>query len=513
MKDKKKRPRIIICTVLILIALIALGVGTFLMLEKKPTELPIKVKNPKKVPKSPYRISTNALEPFDLYFLQLENLEKNKIYSPLSIKYALEMLGEGTKENSKAQIASIIGSYKAKKYINDQHMSFANVMFIKSAYKDAIKEDFVKNLTDKYNAEVVYDSFKNPKKLNNWLSKKTFKLINNLYNDISDKDFILVNALAIDMEWKNLIQNTIIHPKRTYNVSYIHENFNAFIVDIQNDNYKSMKFNNKDNIKSVEIGAAINNYDIVNTLGEENIRKTVGEEYNKWLAEGGCGRENPDTNTYLNTYIEELNSNYKRVHTSTDFSLYNDNEVKVFAKDLKEYNGTTLQYVGIMPQQTSLSNLIKDIDSKKITTLIDNLKEIKPENFKEGVVTKIIGQIPLFKFDYELKLMDDLKELGITDVFDINKADLSGIVSDRSAVISDVTHKANIEFSNEGIKAVAATGMAGAGSAGCRFEYKYDVPIETIDLTFDKPFMFLIRDKTTGEVWFTGTVYDPLNNE
>lgn len=511
MDEKKKKQKMIIITSIILIALIALGVGAYLMLGNKSSE-PTKVKTPKKVKQSPYRISTNALEPFDLYFLQLENLEQNKIYSPLSIKYTLEMLGEGTKENSKTQIDSIIGDYKAKKYINDQHMSFANAMFIKSAYKDAIKETYVKNLTDKYNAEIVYDTFENPDNLNNWVSNKTFKLINNLFNDVSDKDFVLVNVLAIDMEWKKLIQNTIDRYEDIYSISYDHESFNAYISPIENDNYKSMKFNNKDNIKSVEIGAAINNYDIVKTLGEENIRKTVGDEYSKWLAAGGCGGDAPDTNTYLNTYIKELNSNYKRVDTSTDFSLYNDDEVKVFAKDLKEYNGTTLQYVGIMPQQTSLSNFIKDTDSKKKTTLIDNLKDIKIENFKEGVVTKITGQIPLFKFEYELKLMDDLKKLGITDVFDINKANLSGIISDRSTVISDATHKANIEFSNEGIKAAAATQMGGAGSAGCWFEYNYDVPVETIDLTFDKPYMFLIRDKATGEVWFTGTVYEPINN-
>ena len=38
-------------------------------------------------------------------------------------------------------------------------------------------------------------------------------------------------------------------------------------------------------------------------------------------------------------------------------------------------------------------------------------------------------------------------------------------------------------------------------------------PIEEIDLTFDKPYMFIVRDKETGEVWFVGTVYEPLSWE
>lgn len=511
-KEKNKKVKKIIIIVLIIIAIIAVGVGAFLIMRDKKAA-PDKVKTIKTVKASPYRISSNSLEPFDLYFLQLENKEENKIYSPLSIKYTLEMLKEGAKKDSKIQIDNIIGEYKAKKYVNDEHMSFANAMFIKTAYQDAIKSEYTNKLSEKYNAEIIYDNFENPNNLNSWVSNKTFNLIDNLFDDVSDKDFVIVNALAIDMEWKKMIQATWKNYNDRYSVSYIHENFNTYI-DILEDNYKSMNFNNNNNIKSVEIGAAVNNYDIVKTIGEENIRKTVGEEYDKWLAEGACGNvdEQPDTNTYLNTYIKDINSNYKRVDTSTDFSLYDDEEVKVFAKELKEYNGITLEYVGIMPKQISLSDFITNTNAEKINTIISSLKEIKAENFKDGVVTKITGQIPLFKFAYELKLLEDLKKLGIKDIFDINKANLSGIVADRSIAISDATHKANIEFSNEGIKAAAATQMGGLGSAGCWFEYNYDVPVETIDLTFDKPYMFLIRDKESGEVWFTGTVYEPITN-
>ena len=55
--------------------------------------------------------------------------------------------------------------------------------------------------------------------------------------------------------------------------------------------------------------------------------------------------------------------------------------------------------------------------------------------------------------------------------------------------------------------------LGGAGSAGCGFEHLYDVPVEVIDLTFDKPYVFFIRDKNTNEIWFTGTVYEPNKSE
>ena len=30
-----------------------------------------------------------------------------------------------------------------------------------------------------------------------------------------------------------------------------------------------------------------------------------------------------------------------------------------------------------------------------------------------------------------------------------------------------------------------------------------------VDINIDNPFMYLIRDKANGEVWFVGTVYTP----
>ena len=159
-----------------------------------------------------------------------------------------------------------------------------------------------------------------------------------------------------------------------------------------------------------------------------------------------------------------------------------------------------------MDNEFFLFSLQKSIKS----FLQENLKNISLDSFKDGVITFVTGFVPIFNFDYELNVMNDLKTLGITDVFDIDKADLSNLTKEK-VVINKMLQKAKIDFSNEGIKAAAATAIGGAGSAGCYFEHLYDVPVEEIDMTFDKPFMFIIRDKNTGEVWFVGTVYEPTD--
>ena len=138
MEEFEKKKKITIISIVIIIIVILISVIFLLTKNNKKTTSEIKA--------SAYKISGNSLENFDLYFLQLENAKKNKVYSPLSIKYALEMLEEGTNGQSKKQISNIIGQYKGKKYINNENMSFANAVFIKESYKDAIKENYVNTL-------------------------------------------------------------------------------------------------------------------------------------------------------------------------------------------------------------------------------------------------------------------------------------------------------------------------------------------------------------------------------
>ena len=503
MKNKK----IIIITTIIGL-LISISIILFVKFNKEK-----KYDDPIIKEKAVYSIKSNSLEPLDLYFLQLENKKENKIYSPLSIKYALSMLAEGSEGESKKQILDIIYNYKTNKYENNKNISLANALFIKEIYKDKINNNYKTTLIDKYNAEVIIDSFMSPVNINSWVNNKTLGLINNLFDDISEENLILINALAIDMEWEDKFIHA--YPNVPVSVNYKHEKFSWF----GPDEVTEKEFNDiEEKISGMEIIASVNKYDIVNVLGENKIRKTVKEELIKYLNENNLTIRNvynEDNKTdeelfelYLDNYIEEINSNYKKIDASTDFSFYTDENIKVFAKSLKEYNGKQLEYIGIMPLNKNLDEYVKNITAQDINNLLGQLKKIELNNFKDGVVTKITGFIPKFKFDYELDLMNDLKTLGIKNVFEIGKANLKNITSDE-LYINKISHKSNIEFTQDGLKAAAIT-YAGGKGAGETFNYYFEVPVEEIDLTFNKPYMFIIRDKKTQEVWFTGTVYNPL---
>ena len=104
----------------------------------------------------------------------------------------------------------------------------------------------------------------------------------------------------------------------------------------------------------------------------------------------------------LEKYVTEINKNYKQISSSTDFKFLVNSDVKVFAKDLKTYGGTTLQYVGIMPISTSLESYIKTVKADDLNNIVAELKDVKLENFKEGTITEIKGYIPMFNYDYQL---------------------------------------------------------------------------------------------------------------
>ena len=522
---KKKKAGIKVVVILLIIILLCI-LGYAAYLNFYTTKKTVKVE--KDNYKSEYRLSGNGLEDFDLYFMKLENDKKNSVYSPLSIKYALAMLSEGAKGETKEQIDAIIGDYKAKSYPNNEHMSFANAMFIRDTYKDAVKEDYIKNLKDKFGAEVIIDPFASPNNINDWASNRTFKLVNNLLDDVSKNNFFLINALAIDMNWNNQIQCEYSHKipcvnDGNYHISYSHEKleddaeeyysvtmYPYYEEDLFYGNeVNKHEFNGQEYIKGGEVLADFNKYDIIKDLGEDKIREIIKPEYEEWQ-KTEYGKKDLPLEQGLDRFIKELKENYGKAQNSTDFLVHEDGNVKVFAKDLQKYDDMTLQYVGIMPKEVELDKFIKDTNSDEINGIIKQLKEVKIDSFEDGYVYRIRGFIPFFKFEDELKLLDDLEELGVKDVFDSDNADLSNMVKG-PAYIDKAIHKANIEFSNDGIRASAVTAGGGAGAThGPYFEHLFKVPVKEIDVTFNKPYMYIIRDKDTGEVWFTGTVYEPI---
>jgi serpin B len=110
--------------------------------------------------------------------------------------------------------------------------------------------------------------------------------------------------------------------------------------------------------------------------------------------------------------------------------------------------------------------------------------------------------MPRWKFSSEMSLRGVLEAMGMTDAFDAQKADFSGMASHEKLFISAVIHKAFVAVDEEGTEAAAATAVAMAASAVMR-------PAEPKVVKADHPFVFLIRHNATGEILFMGRVANP----
>jgi serpin B len=105
--------------------------------------------------------------------------------------------------------------------------------------------------------------------------------------------------------------------------------------------------------------------------------------------------------------------------------------------------------------------------------------------------------LPKFSFGTRVALAPILGALGMPDVFDPAKSNLSGMDGAMDLYVSAVEQQAIIQVDESGTVAAAATsGSVASGAA--------PVPIAV-----DEPFLFLIRDIGNGSILFMGHVEDP----
>jgi serpin B len=111
---------------------------------------------------------------------------------------------------------------------------------------------------------------------------------------------------------------------------------------------------------------------------------------------------------------------------------------------------------------------------------------------------RVMLTMPKFRFDFEAQLEDPLSAMGMAIAFDPFAADFDRISRARDDLyISRVIHKSFIDVHERGTEAAAATAV-GIGLTSLP-------PM----LTFDGPFLFAIRERSSGTILFLGVVGDP----
>lgn len=128
---------------------------------------------------------------------------------------------------------------------------------------------------------------------------------------------------------------------------------------------------------------------------------------------------------------------------------------------------------------------------------IDDLMYVlRPESYQEWLSlltpTTIELELPKFKIEYGTKLKPVLKTLGMEEAFSF-RADFSQLVEGGGVKIDEVIHKAFIEVDEKGTEAAAVTIVILAENASFSTNFRAD-----------HPFVFVIRDRKTNSILFTG---------
>ena len=161
------------------------------------------------------------------------------------------------------------------------------------------------------------------------------------------------------------------------------------------------------------------------------------------------------------------------------------------------YFGENAHYLDLPYGNGSFSmTLILPHRGKTLQDVADNLSADNFNNIVSNRLDSIRNLhvfLPRFKMEYEITLNDVLIALGMPSAFCAYAADFSGISSARDDLhISRVLHSAFVEVNEEGTEAAAVTVVeVGVLSAPPMF-------------LANRPFIFIIRENTTGAILFMG---------
>lgn len=343
-------------------------------------------------------------------------LKSNYLISPYSIEIALNMLKEGATSNTYTELNNLVN-----RKINDisgDKVKIANAIFVKNMYKDYMEKQFYDNLKNKYNSEILYDEFKTPDVINNWVNKNTDGMIPSILNGM-DPDFVLglANAVAIDVKWYSP-------------------------------------------------------FECINTQSKE-FTKNDGSKIN----------------------VQMMHNSYE----NEKYKYFDFDSIKGIILPYEN----NLEFVGIMPN--NIDEFINNLSLNK-------LNDIDKNAISASDKLHIFLSLPRFSYSFDLENFKSiLKSMGINDVFNANKASLTNIIKRdnlnklgiNNIYVSDAIHKTYIDLNEEGTKAAAVTYFGIKANAMMPKEYK------EVNIDFNRPFIYMIRDNKNKEILFFGVVYEP----
>ncbi|NXH41366.1 A1AT2 antiproteinase, partial [Dicaeum eximium] len=187
-------------------------------------------------------------------------------------------------------------------------------------------------------------------------------------------------------------------------------------------------------------------------------------------------------------YLDDKNSvKVKMMHQNKDFNVHKDEKLSCWVVEI--------------PYKGNVTSLFVLPDEGTMKQVEDALLKETVSNWLRGLKTrKIYLDLPKFSVSGSLDVKSLFKKMGVTKVFS-DQADLSGVAKNLHLKVSKAIHKATVDVQENGTEAAAVT----------RFEI---VPMSLQfppppHISFNRPFLIIIIDKTTDSLLFLGKIRNP----
>ncbi|NWT51285.1 A1AT protein, partial [Erythrocercus mccallii] len=225
--------------------------------------------------------------------------------------------------------------------------------------------------------------------------------------------------------------------------------------------------------------------DLLNSLDPETMMVLI----NYIFFRGSWERPFSSSNTRDgNFFLDAKNSvKVKMMHQNKDFNVHRDEILSCWVVEIPYKGNVTSLFV--LPDEGTM----KQVEDALLRETVSNwLRSLEKRNIYLG--------LPKFSISgsYDVKRL--FKKMGVTEVFS-DQADLSGVAKNLPLKVSEAIHKATVDVRENGTEAAAVTALRILGMS-----LRFPIPPR---ITFDRPFVMMIIDKTTNALLFLGKIVNP----
>ena len=372
-------------------------------------------------------------------------------------------------------ITSLVISKNNENTIRKRNISKVDYKFTLNFIKEVDKNRKDNYLVSPYSVEIALNMLRDGTSGN---SKKQIEdaLGNRVINNLSvNKNIKIANGLFVKDLYKKDISNKYVKGlKNDYSADVIYDEFKTpkVINDLVNNKTDKMIPVLLDQVDANFVLA------IVNALA-------INEE---WENSFKCEKTIKDTFTKKDGSTIKV-AMMNGTNNGTYFETDNAKGVVLAYKSKNDKEG--LEFIAILPND--IDSYINNLNEKELTAI---------DSYKGNSESELRIAIPKFSYEYDLQdFMKVLQNMGVRDVFNPGAANLSAMFKkDNDFYVSEAIHKTYIELDEKGTKAAASTAVVIS---------KNDAEGDYVSIRFDKPFVYIIRDKKTKDILFFGKVLEP----